>query len=47
MSGSQVELAWRTGGEDDNLGFIVEKRVIAFTHIFIFIYICIIYFELH
>lgn len=26
MSGSQVDLGWTTGGETDNLGFIVEKR---------------------
>lgn len=26
MSGNQVDLAWTTGGETDNKGFIVEKR---------------------
>lgn len=26
MSGSQVDLQWSTGGEVDNLGYIVEKR---------------------
>lgn len=26
MSGDKVELAWVTGGEDDNKGYIVEKR---------------------
>ena len=26
MSGSQVDLAWGTGGETNNQGFIVEKR---------------------
>mmetsp|Transcript_17730 Transcript_17730/g.17059 ORF Transcript_17730/g.17059 Transcript_17730/m.17059 type:complete len:129 (+) Transcript_17730:73-459(+) len=26
MSGDQVDLAWVTGGEDDNKGYIVEKR---------------------
>jgi hypothetical protein len=24
--GDQVDLAWVTGGEDDNKGYIVEKR---------------------
>ncbi len=26
MSGSQVDLQWTTGGEVDNVGYIVEKR---------------------
>ena len=26
MAGNLVELAWRTAGEDDNLGFTLEKR---------------------
>ena len=26
MNGDQVDLAWVTGGEDDNKGYIVEKR---------------------
>ena len=26
MNGGQVELAWITGGEDNNKGYIVEKR---------------------
>jgi len=26
LVGNEVELAWRTAGEANNLGFIVEKR---------------------
>ena len=26
MAGNLVELAWRTAGESDNIGFTVEKR---------------------
>jgi hypothetical protein len=46
MSGDQVDLAWVTGGEDDNKGYIVEKRPSyggdfqEVVYICIYIYIC-------